>query len=169
MAKAFRMTVKAIKRTREDAPEVDFLGTRQDLPGLLPDADFIVLTLPGTKDTEDFLGKREFEMMKPGVHIVNVGRGSAIDEQALYEALKTGRVAGAGIDTWWVYPKSKDARSNTLPSNSPLWEFDNVVFSPHRASHVAGRETERVKDLADILNSIVKGMPRNVVDLEEGY
>ena len=169
IAKAFEVKVSAVKRTPGNAPEIDFLGTLSDLPTLLPESDFIIVTLPGTEATKNLMGKREFGLVKPGAHIVNVGRGTVIEEDALYDALKEGKVAGAGIDTWWVYPKNKDARSNTFPSNRHLWEFENVVFSPHRASHVRGREKDRMRDLAGILNSIARGAPINVVDLREGY
>jgi len=169
MGKAFEMVVKAVKRTTGGAAELDFVGTRKDLPSLLPEADFIILSLPGTEGTRCFLGTEEFKLMKDGVHIVNVGRGNVIDEDAFYEGLKSGKVGGAGIDTWWVYPRSVEARSDTFPSKHPLAQFDNVVFSPHRASHAIGRETERMKDMARIVNSIAEGKPLNVVDLEEGY
>jgi phosphoglycerate dehydrogenase-like enzyme len=161
--------VKAIKRTPGEAPELDFIATRENLPELLLEADFIVVALPGTENAKGFIGREEFSLMKQGVHIVNVGRGGAIDEDAFYEALKSGRIGGAGIDTWWNYPKSKEARSNTFPSKHPLGEFENVVFSPHRASHVSGREADRIRDLAAIINSIAQGKPRNVVSIQEGY
>jgi phosphoglycerate dehydrogenase-like enzyme len=169
IAKAFGMSVKAIKRTPAEDPEIDFLGTKEDLPKLLPGADFIVLALPDSRGTKGFLGGREFGLMKEGVHIVNVGRGGTIDEDAFYDALKSGKVGGAGIDTWWVYPPDEAARSCTFPSRNPFWEFDNVVFSPHRASHVRGREEDRMKDVAGILNSIAHGEPLNMVDVARGY
>lgn len=169
IAKAFQLTVKAVKHTPGECPDVDYLGTSEEVHALLPEADFIVVALPGAKHLNSFLSEREFGLMKPGVHIVNVGRGPTIDEEALYNALTSGRVAGAGIDTWWIYPKDKASRSSTYPSKSPLWELENVVFSPHRASHVSGRETDRMKDLARILNSIKQGSPINVVNLDEGY
>ena len=169
IAKAFKLSVKAVKRTPGEAEGIDFLGTREDLPKLLPEADYIIVSLPGTDNAKGFLGKQEFELMKDGVHIINVGRGHVIDEDAFYEALKSGKIGGAGIDTWWVYPKEKEAREHTYPSKHPIWEFDNVIFSPHRASHVEGREKERIKDIAQILNSIASGEPCNVVNRSQGY
>lgn len=169
IAGAFRLSVKAIKRTPGEAAGIDFLGTRDDLPRLLPEADYIIVSLPGTDNAKGFLGKQEFELMKDGVHIVNVGRGNVIDEDAFYEALKSGKIGGAGIDTWWIYPKDKEARKHTYPSKHPIWEFDNVIFSPHRASHVSGRESERIRDIAQILNSIASGSPCNAVDRNQGY
>ncbi len=163
------MTVKAVKRTPEEAKEIDYLGTNEDLHNLLPEADFIVVTLPLTKKTRGYLGEGEFNMMKPGVHIVNVGRGPVIEEDALYEALKTGQIGGAGIDTWWNYPSDQEARSNTAPSDHPLREFDNVVFSPHRAALVQEFEKERIKDLARVLSRLTEGKDVDLVKIEEGY
>jgi phosphoglycerate dehydrogenase-like enzyme len=169
MAKAFGLTVKAVKRNPGEAPEIDFLGTPEDLPGLLPEADYIIVSLPGTQAAKGLIGSREFDLMKDGVHIVNVGRGTVIDEDAFYEALESGKLGGAGIDTWWVYPKDSESRAHTFPSRHPVWEHENVVFSPHRASHVSGREPERIRDMARLLNSIAAGKPVNVVNIEEGY
>ena len=169
IARAFHMKVQGVKRTPAEAPELDFIGTREDLPNLLPGADAIVVALPGSENTKSFIGEREFGLMKDGVFLVNVGRGNVIDEDAFYDALKSGKIGGAGIDTWWIYPRDRESRPNTFPSKHPLQEFDNLVFSPHRASHVENRENNRMRDLADVLNSIMRGEPKNVVSLEEGY
>lgn len=169
IGKAFDMTVKAVKRTPEKTMKIDYLGTNDDLPSLLPEADFIVVTLPLTEQTKGFLGREEFEMMKEGVHIVNVGRGPVINEDAFYEALKSDKIGGAGIDTWWEYPSDEAARSNTAPSKHPLDEFEEVVFSPHRASLVQEFEKARMEDLARILNILARGEEVNVVDIEKGY
>jgi phosphoglycerate dehydrogenase-like enzyme len=169
IAGCLRVRVRAVKRTPGSAPEIESLGGGEDLHAFLPWADFIIVALPGTARTRGLLGRREFELMKQGVHVVNVGRGEVIDEEAFYGALKSGKVAGAAIDAWWVYPGDEKSRSCTAPSRYPFHEFENVVFSPHRASHVRGREEDRIKDLARILASIAAGAPVNVMDLNEGY
>jgi len=169
MGNAFNMEVNAVKRTQDDSELVDKLKTNEDLNELLSEADFIVSTLPETDETRGYLSFEEFEQMKEGVHIVNVGRGPVIDEEALYEALKSGKVEGAGIDVWWNYPEDKESRTETFPSNYPLDEFDNVIFSPHRATQIRERSKYRLKNLADILESLKKGEEVNVVDLERGY
>lgn len=169
VGKAFDMIVNAVKKSQGEDKMLDFLGTNDDLPKLLSNADFIIVTLPHTDETEGYLGEEEFGMMKEGVHIVNVGRGPVIDEEAFYNALKSGKLGGAGIDTWWIYPPDEESRSDTMPSNYPIHEFDNVVFSPHRGSHVKDREKKRMEDLAEILNSLEKGEVINLVDVEKGY
>ncbi|MEF8874368.1 MAG: 2-hydroxyacid dehydrogenase [Candidatus Thermoplasmatota archaeon] len=169
VANSFEMEVNAVKNTPGDSDLVEKLGTNEDLHDLLSDADFIICTLPETEETKGYLGKEEFDQMKEGVLIVNVGRGPVIDEEAFYEALKSGKVKGAGIDTWWVYPPDEESRDDTSPSNYPLDEFDNVVFSPHRATQIKERGEYRIKDLAEILGSLAEGKEVNVVDIDRGY
>ncbi len=168
-AKAFRMKIIAIKRTAGNDENIDFIGTQEDLLKVLPDADFIISSLPGSKLTENMLSDAEFAAMKEGVHIVNVGRGPVINEQALFDAMKAGKIGGAAIDTWWNYPKTLEDRTNTCPTNLDFTQFPNFIYSPHRASHVFGREIERMKDIADILNSIHAGSPKNIVNITRGY
>ncbi|MFW6041185.1 MAG: 2-hydroxyacid dehydrogenase [Thermoplasmatota archaeon] len=169
IGKSFNMTVKAIKRTPKENYDIDYIGTNDDLHSLLEEADFIITTLPLTYHTKDYLDKEEFRRMREGVHIVNVGRGPVINEDAFFEALKEGKIGGAGIDTWWIYPPDKNSRSETFPSNYPLNKFDNVVFSPHRSSHVEDREIYRMKDLARILNSLLEEKIINEIDMDMGY
>lgn len=168
-ARAFDMRVSAIRRTPAAAPELDAVGTRAELPAFLAEADAIIAALPATRETESFLGEAEFAAMRPGAFIVNVGRGSAIDEAALHGALSSGRLGGAAIDTWWVYPADVASRACTPPSRLQFSEFPDFVFSPHRASHVRERDEARMADLARLLRAIIAGTPLNVVDLEAGY
>src|ERR671917_710906 len=98
------------------------LGVRLvGLDELLRESDFISVHLPKTPETLGLIGERELAMVKPGVRIVNAARGGLVDEQALAEALTEGRVAGAGIDVFVKEPST----------SSPLFEFDNVVVTPH--------------------------------------
>ena len=89
---------------------------------LLAASDYVVMSLPLTPETRHFLGRREFEVMKPGAYLVNVGRGGIIDQAALIEALRTGRIAGAGLDVTDPEP---------LNADSPLWDMENVILTPH--------------------------------------
>ena len=165
----FKMNIKAVKRTADENNLVDYVGTNDDLHELLPEADYIICTLPETEDTKGYFGEEEFDLMTEGVHVVNVGRGPVIDEEALYNSLKSGKVGGAALDTWWIYPPDEESRDDTFPSNYPLDEFDNVIFSPHRSTHIKEREKYRIQDLADTLNKLNKGEEVNVVDIERGY
>ncbi|MFP4050389.1 MAG: 2-hydroxyacid dehydrogenase [Thermoplasmata archaeon] len=169
LLKPFKMNIKAVKKSPGESDLVAHMGTNNELHDLLPEADYIICTLPETESTKGYLGEEEFELMKVGVHIVNVGRGPVIDEEALYNSLESGKVGGAALDTWWIYPPDEESRDHTFPSNYPLDEFENVIFSPHRSTHIKEREKYRIEDLADTLNKLVKGEEVNVVDIKEGY
>jgi phosphoglycerate dehydrogenase-like enzyme len=127
----------------------------------LPQADFVVVTTPLTKETEGMIGSTEFEMMKKTSYIVNVGRGAVIDEGALISALRDGRIAGAGLDAFETEP---------LPASSPLWKMENVLITCHY-SGLSPRYNERAMSLfLDNLERYTRRTPlRNVVDTELGY
>jgi phosphoglycerate dehydrogenase-like enzyme len=101
---------------------VDELYDPVDLDGLLSAIDVLIVTLPLTAGNEGLIGDRELTLMKPGTYLINVGRGSVIKTAALIKHLKNGRLAAAGIDV--VDPEP-------LPSDSELWDLDNVIITPH--------------------------------------
>ncbi len=104
------------------------LGVRLvGLDELLRESDFISVHLPKTPETLGLIGERELAIVKPGVRIINAARGGLVDEQALADALTEGRVAGAGIDVFVKEPST----------SSPLFEFDNVVVTPHLGASTA--------------------------------
>ena len=105
------------------------------LPDLLATSDFISIHLPKTPETVGMIGERELSMVKPGVRIVNAARGGLIDEHALAQAIKEGRVAGAGLDVYATEPGT----------DSPLFSFDNVVATPH-----LGASTVEAQDKAGL-------------------
>ena len=101
---AIGMKVYAINRTgRTDAP-VDYIGTMDDLDHVLEKSDVVVLTIPLTKTTQGFIGRRELERMKDDAILINIGRGALIDQKALYEHLQANAEFRVGIDTWWAEP-----------------------------------------------------------------
>lgn len=105
-----------------------------ELDELLQRSDFISVHTPLTDQTRHLLGAREFELMKEGVFLVNTSRGAVIDESALIEALRSGKIWGVGLDVMEQEP---------LPLDSPLREFENVTFTPH----VGANSEESVDDL----------------------
>jgi len=167
--RAFGMRVSAVKRRPGAAPELDRLGTLADLPALLPLADALICSLPDTESCTGVLGAAEFALMKPGSLLVNVGRGSALDEAAFYTALDHGPLGAAGIDTWWRYPESANDPAPTLPGRIDPAGRANLVLSPHRASHVTGREEARTAAVAALLADIARGAPPPAVDREHWY
>jgi phosphoglycerate dehydrogenase-like enzyme len=105
-----------------------------------------------------------------GAILVNVARGDVVDEEALYDALASGHLGGAGLDVWYRYPESEEARAATLPARRPFHELENVVLSPHRAGHGRGTEAARAAHLARLLAAAAGGeaIPHRV-DLDRGY
>jgi phosphoglycerate dehydrogenase-like enzyme len=142
------------------------------LPSLLPQAHVLMITLPLTEATRGLIGAAELALLPAGALLVNVGRGPVVDEAALYQALRSGRLAAAGLDVWYRYPESEAARAHTLPSAYPFHELDNVVLSPHTGGGFGSpyTERERMLHLARLLNALHSGDPApNRVDLALGY
>ncbi|MHC4841105.1 MAG: 2-hydroxyacid dehydrogenase [Planctomycetota bacterium] len=163
------MEVLAVGRTGrpDESPPVHGID---ELNELLPKADALMICLPATPETEGLLGEIELAKLPKTAVVVNVARGSIVDEAALFDALKQRRIFAAGLDVWWNYPGSVEARSNTPPSEFPFHELPNVVMSPHRGGHVTDTEEQRMRGLANMLNAAARGEPiPNRVNLDVGY
>ena len=140
-ARPFGMRVIGVKRTvREDDAARDYadeLYANEDLREALGEVDYVVATLPGTPETHHLIDDEALRSMKSGAYFVNIGRGSVVDEAALVEALKEERLSGAALDVFETEP---------LPEESPLWELENVIISPHSTDMVPelinARQTE---------------------------
>jgi len=170
-APAFGMTALGVRRTPGTACDGDVKVTGPEgLEDLLKSADVVVACLPDTKDTEGLVGEFEIRLLGPDTIFINVGRGKSVNEEALFTALKEGRIRSAGLDTWYNYSTGDDERRCTMPSNLPFWEMENVVMSPHRATYIEGREQIRIRDVAEKINAIARGStPPDIVDLSRGY
>jgi len=121
---ALNMNVEAIRRTpngTEPCPTFSF----DQLSRVLAQADWVAVALPLTDDTRQIFNAETFAIMKPGAHFINVGRGELVDEDALIAALQSGHLAGAALDVFATEP---------LPPDSPLWNMDNVIITPHSSS-----------------------------------
>ena len=118
------MGVLYFKRTRLSAEEEANFGgvSYAPLDELLAQSDFVSLHIPYEKSTEKFAGREFFAKMKPGAYLINTARGGVLDEVALYESLKAGHLGGAALDVYRYEP---------VPSNTPLLELDNVLWTPH--------------------------------------
>src|SRR5262249_40555474 len=123
--------------TREAADRIgiELVG----LDELFRRADFITVHTPLTDDTRGIIGKAAFEKMKPGVRIINCARGGIVDEAALAEALKSGKVAGAALDVFVEEPPPKD---------HPLLQLDNVIATPHLGAATAEAQVQVAIDIA---------------------
>lgn len=173
VCRALGMEVIGVRRSVQPAERHDEFAQiygREHLEALLPRADVLLLALPGTPETRGLVGARELALLKDDAIVVNVGRGSVIDETALYEALVRGKLAAAGIDAWYQYPRSEAERTSTFPSQHPFHELDNVVLSPHRAGWLGSEDESRMIMLAEMLNQLAAGEPLpNPVNVALGY
>lgn len=170
--RALDMTTLATRR-RLDAPERD--GETEVYPtaalrDLLPRANAVVICLPHTPDTDGLLGAAELALLPAPAVLVNIGRGRIVDEAALYEALRDGRLAAAGLDVWYSYPPDEASRAGWPPSAYPFGELDNVILSPHRGGATDETARLRMTALAGMLNDAAAGREMgNRVDLAAGY
>ncbi|CAN5901274.1 D-2-hydroxyacid dehydrogenase [soil metagenome] len=137
-ARPFGMRVLGVKRTVRDGDEAwkhaDELYTIERLDDVLSGADYVVATLPGTPETHRLLDQQAIRSIKPGAYLVNIGRGSVVDEAAMVDALRREHLAGAALDVFETEP---------LPQDSPLWELPNVIISPHSTDVVPEQINER--------------------------
>lgn len=162
VARAFDMRVIAVDpHVREKPDTVAELWLMDRLPELLRQADVVLVSCPYTPETRYLINRDGLALMKPTAIIVNIARGGIIDEAALIDALKAGRLAGAGLDVTETEP---------LPADSPLWDTPNLVISPHCGGLSSHRMRKLIEFFCDNLRRYQAGQPlRNLVDQRKGY
>jgi phosphoglycerate dehydrogenase-like enzyme len=161
LCKACGARVVGMRRRPDPVPHVDRVVGPGGLREVLEASDYVVLTLPLLPSTRGLLGREQLGWMKPHAVLINVARGGLVDEAALVDALRAGRIRGAALDTF---------ASEPLPADSPLWSLPNVLVSPHVAGSFQGYTDAVVELFCDNLRRYLAGEPlRNVVDRENGY
>ena len=126
------------------------------LDELLPRADFVILTVPHTPETEGFMNRARFRRMKKSAYFINIGRGMTTRLDDLVAALRAGEIAGAALDVYEIEP---------LPADHPLWTMPNVLLTPHTAGHGPYLDDRRYEVLSDNCRRFAAGHElRNVVD-----
>ena len=149
IARAFRMRVIGLKRNPGTATAmVDEIFGPDRLHEALSQADFVALTCPLTPETEGMIGAPELRAMRGTAYLVNVARGRVVDEDALIGALQRGLIAGAGLDCVHEEP---------LPPTSPLWDFSNVIVTPHTAGETQRYESNVIDLLQENLGRLYRG------------
>ena len=149
LAKAFDMHVIGLRRdVAAGSGAADAVHKMAELRSLSGEADFVALTCPLTKETENLIDAQAFARMKPSAHLVNVARGRVVDEGALIEAVAARRIAGAGIDVTAEEP---------LAPSSPLWGMPQVLITPHTAGETRRYEDNVIEILRDNLGRIWRG------------
>ncbi len=162
LARAFGMTIDVVRRSSSEAPPgVERVGGLAQLDAFLPDADAVVISLPLTSATRGRFGAAELARMRKQARLINVGRGGLVDETALLQALREGRLAGAALDVFEEEP---------LPASSPLWEAPNLLITGHYAGATERYDERAMAIFGDNVERFVAGEPlTHVVDKERGY
>ena len=155
--------VIGLSRSGKAHPAFDEVYPISALDDLLPQTHFLIMALPGTAETTHILNRSRIALLPQDAYIINVGRGSAIEQEALMEALNSGKIAGAALDVMDPEP---------LPANHPLWETRNLILTPHVSGHMTldyTRNTNIAMFCADLAN-YAAGRPLNgLVDRKLGY
>ncbi|MBT6276218.1 MAG: phosphoglycerate dehydrogenase [Chromatiales bacterium] len=158
--KAFGMRTMARTRTVSRCDEwIDDPGGMVQLDHMASSADYIVVTAPLTPATQGLVDAAFLARMKGDAVIINVARGALIDEMALYEVLRSRRIGGAIIDTWYRYPEHGGANEPFMPSNQPFHQLDNILMTPHSSGWSAGLLDRRWRVMSGNLHALESGAP----------
>ena len=155
--------ITGLNRTGHEAPDFDRVLPISCLEEVLPEADLLVLTLPATRQTDDLITAKRLASMKHTAFLVNVGRGNCIEQQALLEALKEKRLAGAALDVF---------RTEPIPADDPAWNTPGLLVTPHCSGKMTMQYTRDtlVDSFCDNLHRYCTGQPmHNLVDPGLGY
>ena len=159
--RAFGMTVYGISHSVKNHQAYDRVGMINDLRAFLSLSDVVIVIVPLTSETFGMFNRELIDQMKTGSYLINVARGAVVDETALVEALKTGKIRAAALDVFAQEP---------LPESSPFWEMGNVLLTPH----IAGRSPHYVARTFEIFTKNLKVYPDfsqmlNHIDISRGY
>jgi phosphoglycerate dehydrogenase-like enzyme len=159
---AFGMRVLGVDtRQTELPPGMSLLAGPDQLDTLLPEADWVIMTVPHTPETEGLMHGERFRRMKPTAYLINIGRGMTVRLDDLDQALRGGMIAGAGLDVFEQEP---------LPPDHPLWDAPNVILTPHVAGYGPHLDERRLAILVENARRFVEGRELlNVVDKRAWY
>ena len=153
-----------VRRSAKPAPDCyDKMVTYKELDSVLPDTEILVMALPGTSETVEILNRERIALLPQNAIVVNVGRGTAIEQQALIDALNEQRIAGAALDVMVPEP---------LPKDHPLWSTKNLLLTPHCSGNFSLGLTEdiNVDQFCENLVLYNRGEPlKHLVDRKLGY
>ncbi len=152
-----------VSRSGRPDPAFDRVLPVKALDSVLPETDLLVISLPATPETEGLLSRERIFLLPRGAYLVNVGRGSAVDDDALRDSLEEERLAGAALDVF---------RTEPLPDSSPLWHTKNLLITPHVAGNMTLRHTidRNTEMFCEDLENYRAGRPlRHLVDRALGY
>lgn len=151
-----------VNRSGRNPGGFDRILTAADWETVLPETDVLIISLPGTKEAFHMLGKKQLALLPDGAVVINVGRGSVIDQEALLEELRSGRLY-AGLDVFEKEPLDRD---------DPVWETPNLLITPHTAGNMTLKHTveKTVEQFLEDFGNYCEGKPlKHLVDRERGY
>jgi D-2-hydroxyacid dehydrogenase (NADP+) len=148
--RALGLRVIGVRRSPRADDPVDEAHTLTALPELLPRCDWVVLACTHTEETHHLLNAQTLALLPKGAHVVNVSRGGVVDEKALIDALRSGRLGGAYLDVFEKEP---------LPPDSPLWDLPNVIVTPHNAQASDGNDRRSAEIFFANLRQWARGAP----------
>lgn len=152
-----------VNRTGRNAEGFDEILPITQLEQVLPKADVLVLTLPGTPLTNNLISRERLALLKDTAFLINIGRGNCLDQEALVEALNTGRIAGAALDVF---------RTEPIPREAPIWDARNLIITPHCSGQMTLAYTRDtlVEMFCDNLARFCQGLPlKHIIDREIAY
>ncbi|MGB9118354.1 D-2-hydroxyacid dehydrogenase [Bradyrhizobium sp.] len=163
LLQAMGMQVVGVSRTPRDVAEFDTVVPQRELPQVAAKADYVINVLPGDAVNLKIIGGDVFARMKPSAYFINVGRGETVDEKALIEVLKDGKIAGAGLDVFAIEP---------LPGDSPLWDLPNVFITPHIGGLFEEYQQMAMPLIIRNMSAFLSGRPdqmTNVIDRSQPF
>lgn len=156
-ARAFGMKLIGVSRRAEPDAHYDEVIGWDSWQSRLPETDFLVPCCPLTPETLGLVNAGIYAQLPRTAVVINMARGRVLDEQATYDALRSGRIAGAALDVWYQYPRTEN--EVCLPSRLPFHELPNVLLSPHNSAWTEPTIAGRVVDIAENVNRLVEGRP----------
>ena len=154
--KAFGMKVVGISGAKRQVTGFDAMFARDELERAVRDLDFLVLLTPYTPETKDIVDAKIFAAMKPSTYLVNLARVGIVDEQALVDALKAKKLAGAALDVFATEP---------LPADSPLWDMDNVIVTQHQGGFFDSYPRFAIPVVEENLRKFLAGDAKSMINI----
>ena len=150
------------RRRKEKKPEfLDWHGGIDELDIILTKSDFLILACDLNESTKNLINKKNLSKMKKDSFLINVARGDVCNEEDLFNCLKDKAIAGAAIDTWWIYPDrpkfGSKAEKKPRPSDFPFHTLDNVIMTPHNSAHTKNSDKRRSNSILENLKDFKNG------------
>ena len=159
-AKSLGMSVYGVNRkSKLDIPKfLDWHGSMDELDKLLNESDYIVLACDLNEQSKNLINKDTLSKMKKSSYLINISRGNVCNEEDLFNHLKENKIAGAAIDTWWVYPYTNKDIKNPRPSKFPFQDLKNIIMTPHNSAHTMESDERRAISIVNNLKDFENGI-----------